>query len=42
MSRDERIVYFREVLPGMTADDAFSFMAFLIKEELTDGGKAIQ
>lgn len=38
MSRDERLVYFREALPGMSADDAFSFMGFLIKEEIRQYG----
>jgi len=37
MNQDERLVYFREALLDMTTDDAFSFMAFLIKEALQDG-----
>ncbi len=37
MSRDERVNYFKEVIPDMTVDDALSFMAFLIAEEIPHG-----
>lgn len=36
MNHDERLAYFKEALLDMPADDAFSFMVFLVKEALED------
>lgn len=36
MNKDERLVYFREVLPDMTADDVFEFTVFLIHQALVE------